>query len=216
MTSYLRRTCSHLTTAARYVIVLNMNKNLAVILSVVLGLQVIGGAQALADTGTYGGTTTIKNASITVEKEVRKVDGGHFDWKVEDVRKGQRLEFRITVKNTGETTLTDINVKDSMPHEIATDDRLEFTIKELGVGESESFLIEATPKNEVFTSDAVNKTVINKVTAKTGDLEASATAVVSFGKVVLGLPATGPAETLALTLISGLLLTAGTTLRKIH
>lgn len=148
-----------------------------------------------------------KGVSAEITKEVRKLPNGKFDWKAEDVKKGEKVEFRITVRNTGDTELRDLKVNDLLPSELVSNDSLAFTIDTLKVNESKEFFVTATVKDSEFGDGKAGKCVINRATLKFNDKELSDTAVVCWGNGVLGatkLPETGPIETLVMT-VTGLI-----------
>jgi uncharacterized repeat protein (TIGR01451 family)/LPXTG-motif cell wall-anchored protein len=148
-----------------------------------------------------------KGVSAEITKEVRKLPSGHFDWKAEDVKKGGKVEFRITVRNTGDREIRNLKVSDSLPTELVSSSDLAFTIDRLGVNESKEFFITATVKDSEFGDGKAGKCVINRATLKFNDKELSDTAVVCWGNGVLGatkLPETGPVETLVMT-VTGLI-----------
>jgi len=148
-----------------------------------------------------------KGVSAEITKDVRKLPNGKFDWKAKDVKKGEKVEFRITVRNTGDTELRDLKVNDLLPSELVSNDSLAFTIDTLKVNESKEFFVTATVKDSEFGDGKAGKCVINRATLKFNDKELSDTAVVCWGNGVLGatkLPETGPIETLVMT-VTGLI-----------
>ena len=158
-----------------------------------------------------------KGVSAEITKEVRKLPNGRFDWRVEDVKKGEEVEFRITVRNTGDTELRDLKVTDLLPSELVSSDVLDFTIATLKVNESKEFFVTATVKDNEFGEGLAGKCVINRATLKFDDKELSDTAVVCWGNGVLGatkLPETGPFETIAMTVIGFFNAIGGIVLRR--
>lgn len=197
-----------------------MYKKILVVLAVVACAALISVKPTAAATceSTYGGGQTCTNTSgFTIKKEVREVNGGHFDFTVNNVKKGDNLEFRITVKNTGDTALNNVAVTDNMPDGLNSSDKLNFTIDQLNPGDSKSFLIVAQVNDSQFVNIKSGKCFVNSATMKVGDNSQKDTAAVCIGGAVLGavkLPETGAADTAILSLVGVVIGAIGVTLKK--
>lgn len=96
---------------------------------------------------------------FNVEKVVRNIDS--TDWKEQaDAKPGDRLEYRITINNTGETELENIMVRDSLP------DGLEYQTGSLeipGDGSANDFFDEGVNIGNLEPGQSVQITIIVEV-----------------------------------------------------
>lgn len=138
----------------------------------------------------------------------------------------QNVEFRITVRNNGQTGLTNIQVKDQLPDFVDfvsgpgsfdTGTRsLNFTVDSLNPAESKSYSVIAKVLSQDKGGNVSNVCLTNFAQATVSGMNISDTAVFCIGSKVLGnvseLPITGPENTLFILweasafLILGLLL----------
>ncbi len=165
---------------------------------------------------------------IIVDKKVRPINDDTFYDNIDPGKKtfidGEQLEFKITVKNTGEQILYNIEVKDILPQYLTllffpgvynkTDNNLVTKIDQLNPGESKDFYIRANissvPKSTV---EGKKWQQINKATATTDSIsDSDQSQYFISGKLI---PATGDEDLMTKTM--GLLLVSVTAfgLRKL-
>lgn len=125
----------------------------------------------------------------------------------------EEITFRLEVKNVGDETFAEIDVRDYLPDylEYLSGD-IDFEIKDLDPGETETREFKAKVVSaDKFPSDESIICVVNKAEAWNGDEKDEDTAQVCMEKKVLGvaeLPPTGPEHAtmiLALSISSALL-----------
>ncbi len=136
------------------------------------------------------------NSQLAVNKSVKNAQANYLP--------GQNLTFNIEVRNTGQTTLNNIQVKDTLPDAIdwvsgpGNFDRnsrtLNVTVDQLGAGQSRN--IEFTAK--IKDNQTMNTCITNVAQARVNELFAQGTAVFCIQTQVLGttsvLPKTGPMD----------------------
>ncbi|MBU3935286.1 DUF11 domain-containing protein [Patescibacteria group bacterium] len=153
---------------------------------------------------------------IVVDKKIRIMpDGKTLDNIDKDEKvfyEKDELEFSVYVKNTGETKLTNIKAKDWLPQGLSLyffpgnynkdTGEIEWTIDELGSGESKTYLIRA----RIEKSDSGQKT--NKAEAKNDQVSDSDTASYFVGEE--SVPETGDASLIVKSIMVAI--TAGSAL----
>lgn len=190
---------------------LNAAKKLIVasVTSITIAMLAMGNVYAQS----YGGGTDTRNRSFSVRKEVRFK--GDSDWfkRIGGVRKGDTVEFRIRIENTGDSTVNDMKMTDFLPSEmirIGGDELIE-QWDNFRNGSTMTFEIAATVKDSEFTSDLTENCVVNRAKVERfyeNDWTevGSAAATVCYGDtslIVRELPKTGATENIALS-IAGL------------
>ncbi len=151
---------------------------------------------------------------IAISKEVKNPATGNF---VKNLSSRdfaflplQTVEFRITVRNNGQTGLTNIQIKDQLPEFVefvsgpgnfdAGSRSVNFTVDSLNPGESKSFSVIAKVLPQDKGGNVPNACLTNFAQATVGGMNVSDTAVFCIGSKVLGnvseLPVTGPESTL--------------------
>jgi uncharacterized repeat protein (TIGR01451 family) len=141
-----------------------------------------------------------------ITKEVRVSGDSSWKDKVTNVRKGETVEFRITIKNkSGDEAdeANDLQTQDFLPNEMTKIGGNGLT-EEFGnfhPGETKTFIITTTVKDSEYDRDVkFEKCVVNKVELRwKGDFEGSDTATVCYGNIEPSeLPKTGSLDYLAL------------------
>lgn len=160
------------------------------------------------------------NTRFKITKEVRIKGDNTWKDKVSDVKEGETVEFRITIKNrSGDDAdeADNLKMEDFLPDEmkrIGGSGLTEYW-SDFEPGETKKFTIEARIKSSEFDKTVkFEKCVVNKAELRwDGDFEGSDTATVCYGNIVPSeLPKTGPESAITL---SGLgLVTAGLITRK--
>jgi len=176
---------------------------------VIIGLMAvlsIGNAYASCEDVYGGGERCIINKSFRIEKEVRIKGDSTWREKVilEDL--DDIVEFRITVRNTGELEVDDVKMEDILPDELKRvgGSGLTETFDNFKPGDSEKFIIEAEltddAKDENKSDCFVNRArVIYKDHVEGEDV---ATVCVEVGEIS-ELPETG-FDTLTILTVLGL------------
>lgn len=181
-----------------------LNKKLIVSIAPMAASLLIAGfagntkAYAACEPTYGGGEVCVYNKSFRITKDVKVVEDSDtsFNDKVTGVKKNETVEFRITVKNVGETEVDNMKMKDKLPSELerAGGDGLTESWGNFAPGETKTFKIRATIKGSEFDRENFDKCVVNKAELYFGDkFEGADTATVCFGKgEVTELPSTGP------------------------
>lgn len=136
------------------------------------------------------------NKSISVDKKVRNVNDSQY---VDNISADKEVfadddlvEFKITVLNNGNETLTNVNVGDSLPTNLSlifypgtldkTNNSLKWSIDSLKPQESKDFLIRAKMVNiSTLLSGESTKKLTNFVEAKANDVSDKDTASIFVG-----------------------------------
>lgn len=158
----------------------------------------------------YGGGTETRNRSFSVRKEVRFKGDNEWFKRIGGVKKGDTVEFRIRVENTGDSTVNDMKLTDFLPSEtIRTGgDELISQWDNFKDGSTKTFEIEAQVKDSEFTSDLTENCVVNRAKVERFYEDewtevGSAAATVCYGDtslVVRELPKTGATQNIALSM----------------
>ncbi|MEK7595486.1 MAG: LPXTG cell wall anchor domain-containing protein [Patescibacteria group bacterium] len=181
---------------------------------------------------TYGGGKEC-DRGFRIEKKVKVNGADKFEDKVEGVKKGDVLTFRIVVTNIGDVDGKDLEVIDSLPKEL---EKLTGSLTEVievidngddtkvdgcsGVGNAvKVFCITARVKDIEYQT-GVQKCVVNEVKLKDeedGKLKtvASDTATVCYGYGLKELPKTGSEDTVLFTIYGVGLVLTGLFLKRI-
>lgn len=162
--------------------------------------------------------TPSPNSQININKLVQDPRNGNF---VENLNSNeflfgvnQEIDFRLDVRNTGQTDLNNIAVSDTLPAQLAflsgpgafsdSTNTLNFSVDKLSPGETKTFVV----KSKVRTTFEGNVCVTNFSQASVNNLVSQDTAVVCLGKAILPslreLPKTG-VSSVALYLSTSLL-----------
>jgi len=164
----------------------------------------------------YGGRT--KERFVGVSKGVRIEGESDFEDKITDVEKYEVIEFRIKVKNTGNSTLNDMKMHDYLPDELVQigDSGLTEYWDGFDEDETKKFYIKVKVKDEEYDRKNFEKCVVNKVEIeRDGDEMASDTATVCYGDgEVSELPETGVDSPQVLGFIGLALVITGLLMRK--
>ena len=134
----------------------------------------------------YGGgevCAPVKNKSFAVQKDVRKKGFSEWQNEITEVKSAHEVEFRIIVTNTGEVTVDDLKVIDTLPSNlILIEGQLSWEIDGFAPHEEETFTF-TTKANTDGMIDNQEKCVVNKVHIQYKDAtEASDTATVCIEK----------------------------------
>lgn len=172
-----------------------------------------------------GGETCVRTGELQIDKEIYDPDNGEY---VDNLgpndylfKTAEEITFKLKIKNVGDDTLFDIDVKDMLPSYLffSSGSSDSFEIDDLNPDDSVERTIKATVVAESqLPGDKSLICTVNTAEAKTGDEHDKDTAQFCIGKKVLGittLPKTGSNLLLVagiLTIISG---TAGFALLKI-
>ncbi|OGC50724.1 hypothetical protein A2716_01660 [candidate division WWE3 bacterium RIFCSPHIGHO2_01_FULL_40_23] len=169
---------------------------------------------------TYGGGLEC-DRGLDIEKVVRIGDSGSFSESV-NADKGDIITFKITIKNTGDVDIEDLEFKDILPDElelIEGDLTQKFERIDNGNDKKIVIYIKAKVKDSEFKSGVAEcVTNVAKVEAdidEDGDKDKkSDSASVCFGKAVKELPKTGPEQTIPMTLYGLGMIITGLGLKK--
>ena len=149
-------------------------------------------------TPVYGGGETCVETTereFSLEKKVRFVNHNEFKSRITGAQEGDKVEFRITVKNEGNVDVDEVKINDDLPKYLKTDEDTSWTIKNFKAGAEE----EITFKAKVVDSDKLpdsDTCVVNEASLKFENRNrASDTAVVCIEvpstSTVKKLPVTG-------------------------
>lgn len=157
--------------------------------------------------GQYGGGNGEYSRRFKITKEVRIQGDNTWKDKVTDVKEGDVIEFRITIKNRSDEEADeadDLKMEDFLPDEIyrVGGSGLTEYWSDFDPGETKKFTIEARIKSSEYDRDVdFEKCVVNKAELRwKGDFEGSDTATVCYGNIEPSeLPKTGAMSNLAIT-----------------
>lgn len=170
----------------------------------------------------YGGgeqCTETLNKSFALKKEVRRANETAFHENLDDVRDNETLEFRITVKNTGEVAVDKLVVTDFLPEELTIlQDQLGWNVLNLKPQEQTELFVKAGSGNLDKLNLGETRCVVNTAEVRyQGEIEASDTSTICLkrGEVLPAekLPETGLFDEILLPLSFGAI-TAGLYLRR--
>lgn len=155
----------------------------------------------------YGGGETCEfTEEFEVTKKVRFQGDSIWKDKVVGVKEGETVEFRIVVKNTGETSADNMKMTDLLPDALYRIGGAGLTEEwnDFEVDETKTFILEARIKSVEFDRENdFEKCVVNKAEAEQdGDLVGSDTATVCYGsEEITELPETGAIATETLSIL---------------
>lgn len=160
----------------------------------------------------------VANTSFSIEKLVRRANTS--DTFVESINTldGVDVEFKIVVKNTGDTTVNDVRLIDILPTNLTVKGATEFTITSFAPMQERIFTVVAT-SNVVNLANGETKCVVNVANLLyRGEKSASDTAQVCVKKgdvLATKLPATGISESATVgmfivTILSGAIIVNST------
>lgn len=168
----------------------------------------------------YGGGETCTNPQISINKLVKRPDNSDFvdNLGINDAKykADQNVTFRITVTNTGNKNLSNVQVKDILPDFVTfvsgngdfnTDDKtLSFNIDTLKTGESKSFdVVVKVVSNDNLPNDQGIVCVTNHTEATAEDQNVDDNAQFCIEKPTLGTSTpTQPGSTVPTTTKGGL------------
>ncbi len=167
-----------------------------------------------------GGETCTYEKNFEIEKEVRIAGDSDWEDKVAGVKKGQTVEFRIRVKNTGEVSTNDMEMKDSLPDELNKigGSGLTENWDDFGEGTTKEFIIQVKVDDSEFdrTGD-FEKCVVNEAKVyQDENSQGSDTATVCYGSgEITELPKTAVGSTIVLTVFGTVLIGLGLFFRKV-
>lgn len=154
--------------------------------------------------GAYG-QTCVFNKTFELEKKTRLEDENTWKDKVIDVKEGEVIEFKITIKNAGDISVDDMRFEDILPDELEKiSGNLTEEWNDFKVGEKKTFIIKARIRKVEFDrTDNFEKCVVNKAKVEfDGTLEGADTATVCYGDGdITELPETGPTAVMAMTIL---------------
>lgn len=173
----------------------------------------------------YGGGTDTRNRSFSVRKEVRFKGDNEWFKRIGGVKKGDIVEFRIRVENTGDSTVNDMKLTDFLPSEMIRTggDALIEQWDNFRDGTTQTFEIEAQVKDSEFSNIeltencVVNRAKVERFFENEWTEVGSAAATVCYGDnslVVRELPKTGATETVALSILGIGFIALGLFLKK--
>ena len=132
-------------------------------------------------TNTPTPTPTIQPGQVNYEikKKVRKVDTQTWKEKVTGVREDQQVEFKITIKNTGDTMIEELKVVDILPENLTlASDANSWVVTSFAPGAEYTLTITATANVKNIAQDD-SQCVVNTAQIKIdGDTKASDNATV--------------------------------------
>lgn len=159
------------------------------------------------------GVPTVSN--IVLNKQVKNPSNGQF---VENLNAndykflaGQEISFKLEIRNTGQTDLNNVQVKDRLPDQLnfvsgpgkfdQSSRTLNFTIDKLSPGESKTFEIKAKVNDPLTMTTCLT----NYAEVRVNELFAQDNAVFCIESKILGtttteLPKTGPTENMLMLL----------------
>ncbi len=172
---------------------------LAIVLYLLSSNQTLAAVNCTTQYG--GGQTCVSIGQLLVSKTVLNPDNNQF---VDNLglsnhhfAPGEQITFQIVVQNTGDNSLNNINVSDTLPAFVTlSSGQLSYTISQLNAGQSDTKQIKATVVSA--GSLPAKQNVIcesNLVNAGTSDQSSSDTSQFCIEKKVLGIttfPPTGP------------------------
>lgn len=185
-------------------------------------LLALGGIRPALAADYGGGTTPIKG--LEFNKQVQNPINGNWQGSIKasehSFAVGDEVKFKILFRNTGNTDLEKMMIVDRLPAELTwtrgdgvfhkEDNTIDF---DLGTLKADSGW-----KSVEFTAKVVKASGIEvtnlAILKENGEERARATSSIHLRGGVLGLPATGPTETIMLTVISALLSAVGIALRR--
>lgn len=177
---------------------LNIVTSLGAVLALTCGLGLNRYAYAdCTPNGAYGQNCTY-DKRFEIDKDVRFE--GDSDWKdkITGVRKGQKIEFKITVKSKSETTVDSMKMIDLLPSELEwkSGDELVQYWEDFTPGEEKKFIFVATVRESEYDRKDFEKCVVNKAEGYySDDIIGSATATVCYtDQAPKELPKTGPVD----------------------
>ena len=95
--------------------------------------------------GSYGQEIDcpVQNISFSIQKTVRKAGESTF---VEQVNAGDdsKVEFSVTVKNTGDTTVSNVKLIDVLPANLTSTNSTDYTINDFAPNQERTFMVTAT------------------------------------------------------------------------
>jgi uncharacterized repeat protein (TIGR01451 family)/LPXTG-motif cell wall-anchored protein len=157
---------------------------------------------------------------LNLNKQVKHPENGQY---VENLQFGdvrflpeQEISFKIEVKNNGQTELTNIQVKDTLPNFLdfvsgpgnydASSRTLNFTVDKLRQGESKSYEVKAKVKNAEELQANMATCITNFAEARVDELVSQDTAALCIESRVLGitreLPKTGSEGPILMLMLS--------------
>ncbi len=144
----------------------------------------------------YGGgevCVPVKNKSFAVQKDVRKKGSSEWQNEITEVKSAHEVEFRIKVINTGEVTVNDLKIIDTLPANLTlSEGQLTWEIDDFTPRQEQTFTFMAKANTNGMEDNQV-KCVVNEVHLQYKDAtEASDTAIVCIekGEVLSELPPT--------------------------
>jgi uncharacterized repeat protein (TIGR01451 family)/LPXTG-motif cell wall-anchored protein len=183
------------------VTVLNKTKMATGLMSLALSITFLGSnnvvyANCTSD-GAYGQKCE-RAEDFDIDKDVRFVGDDTWKDKLTKVKKGQRIEFKITVKNTDDVEVDSMKMVDFLPDELEFKggDKLVQYWQDFSAGEKKTFIFEAQVKDSEYNRSNFEKCVVNKAEAYYSDDEVgSDSAKVCYSdKDIEELPRTGPID----------------------
>lgn len=174
---------------------------------------------------TYG--PVIKNKSLDIEKKVSKTGEGTWKDKVTGLGAGDKVYFKVIVKNTGEVDLDDIEVEDELPRYLndpkkvggdgdfdVDGDDIEVDLGDLDEDEEKEYIYRAKvredlPDNGVFCSYNIASVYYNdhkegsddaEVCFETGEVLGEVSELPEAGSSPVGLAAAGTLFSIGLAL----------------
>ncbi len=200
----------------------NITKKLILATLALVALTTVSSKKVYADCESNygGGETCTYEKNFDIEKKVRIAGDSDWEDKVTGVKKGERVEFRIRVKNTGEVSTSDMEMKDSLPDELNKTGGSGLTENwdDFGEGTTKEFIIQVKVDDSEFdrTGD-FEKCVVNEAKVyQDGDSQGSDTATVCYGSgQITELPKTAVGSTTALAVFGIALIGLGLFLKKV-
>lgn len=165
---------------------------------------------------------------IVVDKKIRPINDENFYDNIDPAKKvfvnGEQLEFKITVKNTGEQTLYNINVKDILPNYLSllfypgvynkTSNNVETEIDQLNPGESKDFYIRANV-SDVPSSNMEGKKLLQINKAEAGNDKVYDSDQAQYFIEAKSVPSTGADDLMVKTAVILMITVSSIGLRKL-
>jgi uncharacterized repeat protein (TIGR01451 family)/LPXTG-motif cell wall-anchored protein len=199
------------------------NNKLIFVLSLAAGIVVLVASSSKVYAGCTsiygGGEECTYNKSFDIEKKVRIEGDSKWKDKV-TAEKGDVIEFKIKVKNTGEVEKSGMKMWDKLPKELERVGGSGLTeyFDNFEPGETKTYTIKVKIETSEFDRKDFDKCVVNKAEVWFEDhKEGSSTATVCYSdSKPKELPKTGAESTAAMGAIGGVLTAAGLLIKKLQ
>ena len=196
--------------------------NIAVFAALLVGFLIIAllprEAFAACEPNYGGGENCTFEKTFKIRKKVRIEGDDSWKDKVTDVKKGEVVEFRIEIQNTGEIEVDKMKMSDNLPDELNKTGGSGLTEEwdNFEPGESKRFIIKAKINDSEFDTKNFEKCIVNEAKAKQDKKDVgSDSATVCYGNgTITELPKTGAESNMILGLVGAGLVSLGLFVKK--